>query len=176
MPAMSVFDTDMAVYCEWVGGRLPTEAEWEYAARGPDGNLFPWGNSFDPGKLNYCDAQCDAAFPHEDPMYPASWADLDHDDGYTYPAPVGSFPEGASWCGALDMAGNVAELVSDWRGWYTIEPKVNPTGPSGEGEFQIIRGGSWNSQPYFTRSTYRTVIRIGGASAMEGFRCVVPID
>jgi formylglycine-generating enzyme required for sulfatase activity len=174
-PAMTVFDDNMNIYCSWVGGRLPTEAEWEYAARGPDNNLFPWGNTFDPDRLNYCDMQCDAAFPDEDPQHPESWADMSFDDGYTYPAPVGSFPEGASWCGALDMAGNMAELVSDWRGVYTSDAKVNPTGPSGEGEFKIIRGGAWNSQPYFTRSTYRTAIR-GGGSADIGFRCVVPIN
>ena len=130
-------------YCKWAGGRLPTEAEWEYAARGPESWLFPWGNSFDGTRLNYCDANCDAG--PNDPTV---------DDGYADTAPVGSFPSGASWAEALDMAGNVREWVADWYGPYKADPQVNPTGPA-TGESRIPRGGSWLDKPDNIRSANR---------------------
>ena len=175
-PITTVFWEQAQAYCEWAGGRLPTEAEWEYAARGPENLIFPWGNTFDPSRLNYCDSRCDEAFVKDDPMYPESWADTTVDDGYVYMAPVGSYPDGASWCGALDMAGNVEEMVADWDGMYTVDGQVNPTGPTGEGEFAIARGGAWNSLPFFIRSASRHPFRIGGGASTHGFRCVVPAN
>ena len=109
-------------------------------------------------------------------MYPESWADTTVDDGYVYTAPVGSYPDGVSWCGALDMAGNVEEMVADWDGMYTVDGQVNPTGPTGEGEFAIARGGAWNSLPFFIRSASRHPFRIGGGASTHGFRCVVPAN
>jgi formylglycine-generating enzyme required for sulfatase activity len=118
-PVVWVTQGQAADYCAWVGGWLPTEAEWEYAARGPEARLFPWGDEFDGTRLNYCDASSAAGM-----------RDAELNDGFTETAPVGSFPSGISWCGALDMAGNVREWVADWFGYYPKGRQVNPRGPA----------------------------------------------
>jgi formylglycine-generating enzyme required for sulfatase activity len=147
-------------YCAWVGARLPTEAEWEYAARGPESRIFPWGNTFDGTRLNYCDAKCELGI-----------ADNTVDDGYPDTAPVGSFPSGMSWCGALDMAGNVREWVSDWYGVYQGGQQVNPIGPSA-GELLVSRGGSWFDLSYTVRSVKRGQNATDFTAYKLGFRCV----
>jgi formylglycine-generating enzyme required for sulfatase activity len=158
-PVVYIFWSQAQAYCEWAGARLPTEAEWEYAARGPEGRRFPWGDTFDATLLNYCDATCTGLY-----------ADTAADDGYSLPAPVGSYPKGASWCGALDMAGNVSEWVGDWYGEYPAEPQVNPSGPT-SGEWHVARGGSW----YETRAHARNTTRLTRSPTFErsdlGFRC-----
>jgi formylglycine-generating enzyme required for sulfatase activity len=146
-------------YCSWAGARLPTEAEWEYAARGPESWLFPWGDTFDGTRLNYCDVNCDAG--PNDPTV---------DDGYADTAPVGSFPSGASWVGALDMAGNVREWVADWYGPYTADPQVNPTGPA-NGEATVPHGGSWLDLPFLIRSANRGGDPPDYSRHNVGFRC-----
>jgi iron(II)-dependent oxidoreductase len=152
-------------YCVWVGARLPSEAEWEYAARGPEGNIYPWGDSFAPSRLNYCDANC---------TY--EWRDAAHDDGFKMTAPVASFPGGASWCGALDLAGNAWEWVADWYAadYYSVSPVRNPRGPD-SGEAHVMRGGSCYYSASYLRSARRASIppSDGQTNNSGAFRCAV---
>ena len=159
-PVIFVRRDQAATYCRWVGGRLPSEAEWEYAARGPHGSIFPWGDTFDGTRLNYCDANCDAG-PN----------DPNIDDGYSETAPVGSFPSGASWVGALDMAGNVREWVDGWYGSYTPDALIDPRGPE-LGELIVPRGGSWIDNPSLVRSANRGGNTLDYYRDYYGFRCV----
>jgi formylglycine-generating enzyme required for sulfatase activity len=163
-PVVWITQDQAAAYCSWTGGRLPTEAEWEYAARGPESRTFPWGEDFEPDRANYCDAAC-AAGPN-DPSY---------DDGYPETAPVGSFPTGVSWCGALDMAGNVREWVADWFGYFSADQQVNPQGPV-EGETHIPKGGCWLDTPEDLRSSNRGQNTPDYTRHKVGFRCVMDLE
>ncbi|MFO0571151.1 MAG: bifunctional serine/threonine-protein kinase/formylglycine-generating enzyme family protein [Polyangiaceae bacterium] len=161
---------DSETFCRKNGKRLPTEAEWEYATRGPDGRVYPWGDdSPTVAHLNACDADC-AKWSKEAGIGVLVLFDKDS-DGYAATAPVGKFPKGRSRFGPWDVVGNVWEWVADWEQTYSADEAKNPTGPA-SGEKKIIRGGAWNgAQEDWLHPSFRYAAEPERSHPAIGFRC-----
>lgn len=146
-PAIWVSWNDASAFCQFMGKRLPSEAEWEKAARGPQAFIYPWGNDEPTDQTNFNYLQRDVA-------------------------PVGSFAGDSSPYGVRDMAGNVREWVTDWYQWdyFQAAPTQNPAGPI-TGVTKVLRGGSWNDVAIYVRSTVRKNYLPDSFDSNLGFRC-----
>lgn len=157
LPVTEVTWTGAQAYCQWVGGSLPTEAQWEYAVRGPDNYLYPWGNAVfgDFGPQLSC----------QHATFPGCTSQL---------SAVNAFPQGKSWAGAENLLGNASEWTLDWYGeaFYQESPLENPIGPD-TGTTKVIRGGSWVTRFEYLRGTARFDADPNVPAADIGFRCVV---
>jgi len=148
-PVVLVSWNDAAAYCQWADKHLPSEAQWEKAARGPDGWRYAWGDEFDSAKANTNEA------------------------GTSDTTPVGSFsPQSDSPYGAADMTGNVGEWVADWydSDYYHQAPTADPPGPA-SGTYKILRGGAWSFVEVYARTAFRYNVKPDYTYDFAGFRC-----
>lgn len=168
-PVVQVSWDDAVAACKWLGGRLPMEAEWEYAARGGlDGAQFAWGNAALPLVGGRPAANvADESFRREYPMLPRA-AFAGYDDGYVYTAPVGMFPPNAF--GLFDMGANAGEYTADWLGPYQAGSVTDPRGPS-SGKERVVKGVSWYSDPHHVRVSTRLHYSPTHRQTNDGVRC-----
>jgi len=174
LPVSYVAWTDAEAYAQWAKGALPTEAQWEYAARGPESRIFPWGNAWEKGRRcqaieSYVSGAVKKAF--QNPFGNAQ-AMAEH-----YLRAAGAFPGGASWCGAMDMAGNVDEWCKDWYSvtFYTLPASTqkNPECTDASPNVRCRRGGNWSSNALFCRGAQRLGSDPTKGDKTTGFRLVV---
>ncbi|MCA1899906.1 MAG: SUMF1/EgtB/PvdO family nonheme iron enzyme [Chloroflexi bacterium] len=163
-PVIYVNQEMAKAYCEWAGRALPTEAQWEKAARGTEGNIYPWGDKFDGSLLNFCDVNC-----------PEPRAYGYYDDKTVYLARVGYYPGGASVYGALDMAGNVWEWVADF---YDAYPNSRASAFDFGKRYPVLRGGSWKHTMYDVRASNRWYFSVASDAfnSYTGFRCALSAE
>lgn len=174
-PVVFIDADDAVAYCEWAGGRLPSELEWEKAARGPEGRIFPWGEEWDSSKCRNFELIGGASYETTEESLEAfdAWTDA-HDLRREGPVAVGSYPQGASPYGCLDMAGNVWEWCADrYRESIYQRYATGDLTPPERGISRVLRGGAWYmDSPAHFRSAFRFPFRpdfrqLGG----YGFRC-----
>jgi formylglycine-generating enzyme required for sulfatase activity len=150
-PRLGISWYEADAYAHWRGGQLPSEAQWEYAARGPQSLVYPWGNDYAPDRANVAQS-------------------------LTHTAPVGSYPMGDSWIGAKDMIGNSWEWTADYYGgtYYSLNVKTDPSGPA-VGDHRVAKGGSWDSVvPLKARAAFRNAYSPASRDNEIGFRVLTP--